>query len=60
MIRHTMAAAHPHVAASSTPAPPPEPKADFADELRKLAAIRDDGLLTEYELHERRPKLLDS
>ena len=61
-IRHKMAAAHP-TAAAPVPAPAPAPAPatpDFADEMRKLAALRDDGLLTEEEFQARRSKLLDS
>jgi hypothetical protein len=56
MIRHKMAVAHP----TAAPAPPSEPQTDFAEELRKLVALKDDGLLTEDEFQERRKKLLDS
>jgi hypothetical protein len=56
-IRQHMAVAHP-VAAPL--APPVTEAPDFAAELRKLAALRDDGLLTEEEFQARRAKLLES
>jgi hypothetical protein len=55
-IRHKMAAAHPVGVATAELAPAP----DFAEEMRKLAALRDDGLLTEGEFQARRSRLLES
>jgi hypothetical protein len=55
MIRHKMAAAHPHNSAAAAATAP-----DFAEELRKLTSLRDDGLLTEEEFQDRRKKLLDA
>ena len=40
------------------PAPPSEPKADLADQLRKLADLRDAGVLTDEEFSSQKAKLL--
>jgi hypothetical protein len=55
-IRQRMAAAHPAGAVTTAPVP----TSDFAEEIRKLASLRDDGLLNEEEFQARRSKLLES
>jgi hypothetical protein len=40
------------------PAPPPDSSTDAADQIRKLAALRDDGLLTDEEYESKRADLL--
>ena len=46
--------------ASSRPEPPPaEPEITVADELGKLADLRDRGILSDEEFQEQKSKLLD-
>ena len=41
-----------------TPAAPSEPKLDLADQLRKLADLRDAGVLTDEEFSSQKARLL--
>ncbi len=38
---------------------PPKSAADIADELRKLAALRDEGIITDEEFQAQKTKLLN-
>ena len=44
--------------AAEAPAPAPEPPADMISQLRELAALKDDGILTEEEFAAQKAKLL--
>ena len=59
-IRDRMALAHKPGAPQSTSSPSvaPDPPADPHDELRKLAALRDDGIITEEEFAAKKRQLL--
>ena len=51
----------PPAPAAAAPAPAPAasaPEPDITDQLRKLAALRDDGILTEEEFAAQKAKLL--
>jgi hypothetical protein len=56
-IRHLMVAAHP---SGSVGAAVPAASFDFETEIRKLASLRDEGLLTEEEFASRKARLLES
>jgi hypothetical protein len=43
----------------AAPLPDPPTVTDFADQLRKLAALRDDGLITDAEYETQKARLLD-
>jgi hypothetical protein len=44
--------------APQAPAPAPAPPVDLADQLRKLATLRDEGILSEEEFAAQKAKLL--
>ncbi|HAM22774.1 MAG TPA: hypothetical protein DCQ04_10980 [Actinobacteria bacterium] len=44
--------------APAAPAAPAVPEPDITDQLRKLAALRDDGILTDEEFAAQKAKLL--
>ena len=46
----------PSTQTASLPAPP---ASDFADQIRKLAALRDDGLITDTEYETQKARLLN-
>lgn len=47
-------------AAPAAPPPPAEPRPDLADQLRKLAGLRDEGILSEEEFSAQKARLLGS
>ena len=51
---------NPVVQAAPAPAAPAGPPVDLADQLRKLATLRDDGILSEEEFAAQKAKLLGS